>query len=64
MKKGKDYIGSILSITKLRRAKLEIFYKVLLQVLSNTMAIKCTTASAMNIMTTISITRLSKKLRT
>ena len=64
MKKGKDYIGSILSTTILKRAKLEISYKVLQQVLSSTMAIRCITVSVMHIMMTTSITQLSKKLST
>ena len=64
MKKGKDYIGSILSTTILKRAKLEIFYKGSQLVLSSTMDIRCITASVMNIMMTTSITQLSKKLST
>ena len=64
LKKGKDYIGSILSTTILKRAKLEIFYKVSQLVLSSTMDIRCITASVMNIMMTTSITQLSKKLST
>ena len=43
LKKGKDCIESILSTTILKRAKLEIFYKVLQQELSSTMAIRCIT---------------------
>ena len=64
LKKGKDYIGSILSTTILKRAKLEIFYKVSQLVLSSIMDIRCITASVMNIMMTTSITQLSKKLST